>query len=99
MATFSHLFTATIYGNAGAFDGKNGGWQLPGQYLSPSYQAFSQSGIRLYTISPVITFTNAVGVAVTLNSIIEVLPSGILGTQPVRLTTDSTFAQLYTAGL
>ena len=98
MATFSSFFTATIYGQQANFDGKLGGWQFPSLFLSPSYQAFPKSGYKMYTVSPAQVITNQ-GVAVTINTIIEQLPSGVLGTFPVyRFATDSTFAQLYTNG-
>lgn len=98
MATFSSFFTATIYGQQATFDGKNGGWQFPSLFLSPSYRAFPKSGFIFYTISPAQVITNQ-GVAVTVNTIIEQLPSGVLGgSAPARFVTDSTYAQLYTNG-
>ena len=101
MATFSNFFTATIYGIAGAYDALNSQWQTPALYRNPSYQAFPKNGVKLFTLSPAQVVTNQ-GVSVTLNSIIEIIPtglgyaSGIPG--PLRLLSDSTFANLYTQG-
>lgn len=98
MAQFSSFFTCTLYGQQANYDGLLGGWQFPSLFRSPSYQALPKSGFKFITISPAQTVTNN-GVAVTLNTIIEQLPSGVLGTFPVnRYVTDSTFAQLYTNG-
>lgn len=98
MAQFSSFFTATIYGQSAVYDGVNGGWSFPSFFRSPSYQALPKSGLKIIAISPAQTITNN-GVAVTVNSIIEIFPSGVLGAlAPQRLITDSTFAQLYTNG-
>lgn len=98
MATFSSFFTCTVYSQQATFDGKQGGWQFPSFFQSPSYRAFPKSGYNFYTISPAQTITNQ-GVSVTVNTIIEQIPSGVLGGfTPARFATDSTFAQLYTNG-
>jgi hypothetical protein len=98
MPTFLNFFTATVYCQQANFDGKQGGWQFPSFYLSPSYRAFPKSGYNFYAISPAQTITNQ-GVAVTVNTIIEQIPSGVLGGfTPVRYATDSTFVQLYNQG-
>jgi hypothetical protein len=101
MPQFLNMISATIYGNAGAYDGLNGQWQTAQLYRNPSYQAFPKNGIRLYALSPAQVTTNA-GVSVTLNSIIEILPTGLGITsgipQPLRLLSDSTFTNLYNQG-
>jgi hypothetical protein len=97
-AQFSSFFTATIYGQSAVYDGVNGGWSFPSLFRSPSYQAFPKSGLKIYTVSPASVQTNN-GVSVTINSIIEIFPSGVLGAlAPQRLASDSTFAQLYAQG-
>ena len=98
MPTFLNFFTATIYGAQANFDGKQGGWQFPSLFLSPSYRALPKSGFFFYAVSPAQTITNQ-GVAVTINTIIEQIPSGVLGAYtPNRFATDSTFVQLYNQG-
>jgi len=96
MATFKNFFTATIYGDAGAFDAKNGGWQSPSTFSGPSYRAFPLSGYNFITVSPAQTVSGVFGSA-TINTLIEVIPSG-LNQAPKRWMTDSTFANLYTQG-
>lgn len=99
MATLSSFFTATIYAQQANYDAKQGGWQFPSLFLNPSYQALPKSGFIFKTISPSQVVTNALGVSVTLNTIIEQIPSGVLGGfTPSRFVTDSTLAQLYTNG-
>lgn len=101
MPTFNSFVTATIYGVTTTYDGLNGQWQTPSLYKNPSYQAFPKYGIRFYALSPAQTVTNQ-GVSVTLNSIIEILPTGLGITsgipQPLRLLSDSTFTNLYNQG-
>lgn len=102
MPIFNSFVTATIYGTAQAFDAINGGWQVGALYRGPSYQAFPKNGVKFFTISPSFAVTNAIGVSVTLNSIIEILPTGLGITsgipQPLRLLSDSTFTNLYNQG-
>ena len=97
MATLTNFFTATTYGVASVIDNKNGGWQInPGAGV-PSYDAYPKYGIVLHVVSPAITLATTTNAQVTINSIIEILPSGTQG-KSIKLACDSTFTQLNTNG-
>lgn len=97
MANFASFFTATTYGVASVLDNKNGGWQLnPGAGV-PSYDAYPKSNIVLHVVSPAQTFATTTNAQVTINSIIEILPTGSQA-KSIKMATDSTFAQLVTNG-
>lgn len=94
---FASFFTATTYGVAQTLDNKNGGWQLNVGAGVPRYDAFGKSNIVLHVVSPAQTFATTTNAQVTINSIIEILPTGSQP-QSLKLCTDSTFAQLITNG-
>ncbi len=96
MATFANFFTATSYGYAQVQDNLQGGWLINVGKGLPNYDAYPKNGIVLHTVSPAQTF-NVSGGTVTINSIIEILPTGT-NQKSIKIATDATFATLATNG-
>ena len=93
----NNSFSATLYGEASSYDGKNGGWLVANQYPGPVYESFPVVGTRVIGISPAQTLTSGAS-TITVNSIIEILPTG-LATQgwTKQYFCDATVATLQTA--
>lgn len=97
MALFANFFNATTYGYAQVQDNLQGGWIVnPGKGVA-SYDAFPKNGVLLHQLSPAIVVNTSLGNTLTLNSIIEILPSGT-NQKSIKLVTDATFTQLATNG-
>ena len=94
----NNQFAATTYGKVLVTDNKNGGIQLAGNgFIGPKYESFPVVGTKVIGVSPAVVMTTAFG-SVTVNSIIEVYPSGLtLPAKPEQFICDATVATLATA--
>jgi hypothetical protein len=95
MATGQNAFTYTAYGEVSTFDALNGGWQLIGNgYASAAYRSDPVGNTRVINVSPGVAITTKFG-AVTYNSIVEVIPTGLaLPSVTRKYICDSTQASL-----
>src|SRR6185503_896318 len=93
----NNAFSFTAYGEATTYDAKNGGWQVGTQYQGASYLNFPVVGIKVTAISPAMTLKIG-GSSVTINSIVEVFPTGLVTPGFTRkYLSDATIATLATA--
>jgi hypothetical protein len=89
-------FSYTPYAKAQTYDPKNGGYQIYGNgYAQPDFRNDSVSGTRIRAVSPAQIISTAFG-SVTINSVVEVLPTGLTVDSTIYLCSE-TFAALVTA--
>lgn len=89
-------FSYTPYAKASTYDAKNGGYQIYGNgYAQPDFRNDAVAGTRIKAVSPAQIINTAFG-AVTINSVVEVLPTGLTLDSTVYLCSE-TFAALVTA--
>lgn len=89
-------FSYTPYAKAQTFDAKAGGYQIYGNgYANPDFRNDAVAGTRIRAVSPAQILQTAFG-TVTINSVVEVLPTG-LNQQSTLYLCSETFAALVTA--
>lgn len=94
----NNAWSFTNYGEVAVVDNLNGGISLYGNgYANPSYESLPVAGTKVTGISPAQVIATKWG-SVTVNSLVEVYPTGlVLPAKVRRFICDATEATLNTA--